>query len=135
MIWGTRHIISFGSLLALAASVPLPEGHRERDSIYTPWIITPSQETTWNTGTTETVIWSINNAPPDINQCTPRLYIVDPDGLLVVHVAIGFSLPTGSVSIYVPDLYYSGKYRFQLLCGKYGSTSQIFTINKPSESE
>ncbi|KAF8434070.1 hypothetical protein L210DRAFT_3553974 [Boletus edulis BED1] len=134
MIWGTRHIISFGSLLALAASMPLPEGHRERDSIYIPWIITPSQESVWDTGTTETVKWSIDNAPPDINQCATSLYIIDPDGLLVEN-ASGFILSAGDVTIYVPDLYYSGQYRLQLLCGKYGSTSQIFTINKPSESE
>ncbi|KAF8127056.1 hypothetical protein EV363DRAFT_1173199 [Boletus edulis] len=117
--------------------MPLPEGHRERDSIYTPWIITPSSESVWDTGAYEEVIWSIGNAPPDIDQCPPSLYIVDPsDGLLVANVsANGFTLSAGRLTIQVPDLYYSGKYRLQLLCGKYGSTSQIFHINKPSESE
>ncbi|KAF8440509.1 hypothetical protein L210DRAFT_945917 [Boletus edulis BED1] len=122
MIWATR-IVSFISLLALAASLPLEQDKRE---IYVPWITSPNENTIWLWGSMQTVAWDTTNAPSDFDGCRgASLYLIQEDYMYTL--ALDFDLSKGSYWIQdVPNR--PGSYRVKLSCANYSDQSQVFKI-------
>ncbi|KAF5387000.1 hypothetical protein D9615_001571 [Tricholomella constricta] len=85
--------LSFVSVVSSAAVVP-----RAANDVFVPQITSPTADTVWTMGKTETVTWDTSNAPVNISNGA-SVYL---EGY--GRIAEGFDLRSGSVDVKVPFL-------------------------------
>ncbi|KIJ62574.1 hypothetical protein HYDPIDRAFT_30179 [Hydnomerulius pinastri MD-312] len=123
----TTLFITFMSLFALVASLPLSARLQARD-VFVPPVLYPHAGTVWYVGQYHNVTWETKDAPVNITNSKGMIYLRN-NGLIEMNeeLASGFNILDGRVEVHVPNVPAGNNYSI-VLFGDSGNYSPIFTI-------
>ncbi|KAJ2912624.1 hypothetical protein MD484_g7792, partial [Candolleomyces efflorescens] len=118
------------SILAICSTLSLASPLPEKRGIFAPTILEPSAGTTWQKGSTETVVWDVSSPPAQISNPLGEIYLRSVEqGILLLDrpLAKDFDILIGQHEVTVPADLPSGEYQ-AVVFGHSGNWGPVFNI-------